>query len=931
MSELSRTCSRIALMPCGISLALGALMGLGFAGTPALAQTNAAAGQPGGDLEEIVVTANRRTTDIQKTALAITAISADSLAKDNINQLADINGRVPGLEITKASGYETIVSIRGIGLGTPENELTTSPGVGTFVDGVYIANSISLDETLFDLDHIEVQRGPQGALYGQSSTGGALILVTKQPVIGEFSGSGSVTVGDYNLHREQGEVNIPISDQFAIRLSAQNYGHDGFTKDNYFPNLYLDDANDASGKVAFLFQPTDDFKATLTTQFYSSDFNGASQKSVNDPNPSPYVVTQDYPPRFALNTNLTHLNLEWDLPWFTVKSVTAYQYLDHHQQEDSSRSAFELIHTYDDVAGWNTHLQNFNEEFDILSNPGSDLDWITGVFALSQKTRQMVTEFECPSASVFYCATAPTPAQLAVTPTIENPPSATYSVPNNLVFGQDLRANHQAYAWFAQGTYHITDDLRFTAGVRVNYDGYTTNTVTDGVAGSLHAGYWDLIPTWRGELDYDVTPDNLVYASFSRGYKPGGINTSNAANGKAVLATPTFDPETNTAYEIGAKNKFFDNALRANVAAFYYIYRNMQYIATDPEEFAGGIENIPSVHVWGGEAELSYTTLAQRLHTSGNVSLLGGEVASSYYAIDSTIQQRLIATVPACQYGGAFYNPGCFKAEEAAARNLSGNTPAQLPNVLASVSISYDLPIPTGMLTPRLEYVYRGTFQQRVFNQPGVDSVPAYSILNLNLEYIPTDDQNLSVQFIVTNLTDKAGVNSRYTDPYGTFTTSQQFIPPRQILGTVSYAFNAGNEEPATTQAAYTPPPPVAPTPAPSVAHSYMVFFDFNKSDLTPQATAIVDQAARNASPAKATELVVTGHTDTVGSDAYNMRLSRRRAESVAAQLEKDGIPSSEIEIVAKGKHDLLVPTGDGVREPQNRRVTIVYSGGPTS
>jgi outer membrane protein OmpA-like peptidoglycan-associated protein len=107
-----------------------------------------------------------------------------------------------------------------------------------------------------------------------------------------------------------------------------------------------------------------------------------------------------------------------------------------------------------------------------------------------------------------------------------------------------------------------------------------------------------------------------------------------------------------------------------------------------------------------------------------------------------------------------------------------------------------------------------------------------------------------------------------------------------------------------------------------------MVFFDFNKSDLTAEAASIVDQAAKNAGPAKATEITVTGHTDTVGSDAYNMRLSKRRADSVAAELEKDGIPSSEIAIVAKGKRDLLVPTKDGVREPQNRRVTIVYDGG---
>jgi len=122
-----------------------------------------------------------------------------------------------------------------------------------------------------------------------------------------------------------------------------------------------------------------------------------------------------------------------------------------------------------------------------------------------------------------------------------------------------------------------------------------------------------------------------------------------------------------------------------------------------------------------------------------------------------------------------------------------------------------------------------------------------------------------------------------------------------------------------------------AGAPLVTVAKSYLVFFDFDRSDLTPEATGIVKQAAANAGPAKATEIDVTGHTDTMGSDAYNMRLSRRRAESVAAQLENDGIPASEIAIFAKGKRDLLVPTADGVREPQNRRVQIVYSGGPTS
>jgi iron complex outermembrane receptor protein len=898
------------------SCALVALLsGIGAARAQGGDQPSAGPASPAGGVEEIVVTAERRTTNIQKTALAVTALQADSLEKSNVQQLADINGRVPSLEITKSSGYETVVTIRGVGYETPENEPTTSPGVSLFIDGVYVANTISLDQTLFDIDHVEVLRGPQGALYGQSSTGGAISIVTKQPKLDDFSGTVDAQFGDYGLHRERGEINIPIGDTFAIRASVQEYAHDGFTKDNYFKNYYLDDAGDTSGKIAFLWQPTDDFKATLTTQFYSSDFNGQAQKNINDPNPDPYTVTQDYPSRFALDTNITHLNLEWDLPWFTVTSVTAYQYLDHHQQEDSSRSAFSLIGAYDDVAAWNTKLYNYNEEFDLRSNGDTSFDWITGVFALSQKTQQYVAEFGG--------TTAPTPADLIVYPSIEvNPPS-------NLSFGQKIVSDRKSYSWFAQGTYHFTDDLRLVGGVRLNYDSVDLYTLNFGKSLAT-SSYWDLVPTWIGRLEYDLTSDNMLYASAARGYKPGG---SNAPAG-GVFIIPSFSPETNTSFEIGSKNQFLDKHLRVNVAAFYYLYKNMQYIYTDPVPYAGNLTNIPSIHIWGGEVESSYTGGPEdRLKVDATLGVEAGQIEGNYYALDSTIQQHITQTNPACAFGippsyaGPYGQPACWAAELAAIRNVGGNSPAKMPGVTASIALSYDFPVYAGTLTPRVEYIYRGQFWQRIFAEPSVDNVPAYSLVNLNFEYVP-DDSPWKVDFAVTNLFDTAGVNSKYTDPYGTYATSEQFIPPRQILGTISYSFGGPSSEPETAPAAYVPPPAAAPAPAPK---SYLVFFDFNKSDLTPEALTIVDTAAKNAGPAKVTQLTVTGHTDTVGSDAYNMRLSRRRAESVAAELEKDGIPSSEIEIVAKGKRDLLVPTKDGVKEPQNRRVQIVYSGEASS
>jgi outer membrane protein OmpA-like peptidoglycan-associated protein len=183
------------------------------------------------------------------------------------------------------------------------------------------------------------------------------------------------------------------------------------------------------------------------------------------------------------------------------------------------------------------------------------------------------------------------------------------------------------------------------------------------------------------------------------------------------------------------------------------------------------------------------------------------------------------------------------------------------------------------------------------------------------LSYAVMDNVSLSVEYRWFSRTDEnypRGVTNDYDH--------------NSVLVGVRYSFG----EPAVVeekQAVYVAPPP----PPPAAPRNYLVFFDFNKSDLTSDAKRIVDQAATNAQSSHVTQLEVTGHTDTVGSDAYNMRLSRRRAESVSAELQAQGVPSSEIAIFAKGKRDLLVPTADGVREPQNRRVQIVFGGGPTS
>ena len=423
----------------------------------------------------VVITAEHREVDIQKAALAVTAVNAKTLDQSGVVNVIGLSSIVPGLQVTKASGFENLVAIRGVGSETPENSLTTVPGVAEFVDGVYIANTISLDQTFFDIDNIQVLRGPQGALYGQSSLGGAILINTQQPRLGVVDGKVDLTFGTYGLARERAEMNIPLSDDLAVRFSAQKFDHTGFTKDPLIPNFTLDDQHDMSGKAALLWRPNDNFKATLTVQGYYADQHGDAQKNILDPSPDPRVVFQDYPAHFRLQNDLAHLNLEWDQPGFIIKSVTGYQYLAHVQREDSSRSAFSLIGEYDDVAAWNTWVNNWTEEFDVLSPPGQKLEWTVGVFGLTQHTHQFVAEFECLHPAPFGnppSCSAPTPAEVSVPPNIETSP------PGNLAYGNDSHATHWSVAVFGQATYHVSDALRVTAGVRWNHDyAHTTDAL----------------------------------------------------------------------------------------------------------------------------------------------------------------------------------------------------------------------------------------------------------------------------------------------------------------------------------------------------------------------------------------------------------------------------------------------------------------------
>jgi outer membrane protein OmpA-like peptidoglycan-associated protein len=411
-------------------------------------------------------------------------------------------------------------------------------------------------------------------------------------------------------------------------------------------------------------------------------------------------------------------------------------------------------------------------------------------------------------------------------------------------------------------------------------------------------------PGWNLGLDEQITPDTLIYLRSGNAYRPGGSNL------QVPAPYDVYHPEHATDVELGVKTdwSFDEIKARTDASIFHTYYKDIQVaeVVSIPSQVQGLPPTSQSITQNAASANIEGAEIEQVFNLPFGLDIEGhGSYFTSKYA-----------SYPAVFGGGT---PG-FQ---------------YVPRFQFAVTPTYHLPVDesVGDITASITWFWYGHESSSPISNEPLNNIPHYQDFDIRADWKNILGRPFDLGFFMTNATNNLHIVGIIPLNTSTGFSSVAYNPPRMFGFSLKYRFSAddfGGEAPA---APYTPPPVAAPAPPPaaSVAHSYMVFFDFNKSDLTPQAVAIVDQAAANAGPAKATELTVTGHTDTVGSDAYNMRLSRRRAESVAAELEKAGIKSSEIEIVAKGKHDLLVPTGDGVREPQNRRVTIVYDGGAVS
>ena len=727
-------------------------------------------------LEEITVTAQRHEVSLQDAALAVSVLSGEEFDNSNIGRLDNFNGYVPGLTIAKNDGAGRVVSIRGVGWETAQN-LSTQPSVLMYVDGVYMANPLSMGTDFGDLERIEVFRGPQGTEFGQGTTGGAINLVTIRPDSQAVSANVGVTLGTYNMVRARAAVNVPVGEDSAIRASFQQYSHDGFSEisGGAFDGYDLDDADSFTAKLAYLWEPSDAFSAYVTALVSNSSQHAAAQRNVDEPLGGVRDLSQDFAGIFDLDNTVFSAILEWELaPGMLLKSITGYQELEKRQSVDGDRMNESLVATdilgffvttanWDVLTFWDNDSEAFSQELN-LSYTGDSVDWVVGAYYLDHENFNHFLE-----------ANGPAPFSDSID-ALANPNATTLPpFQSVLSFVEARTVTREDWAAYAQARFHVGKRTTLVAGGRFQSEDQLDEAVQFFFIPSSQTLDNDKF-TWKLGLDYQLSDDHLLYGLISTGWKNGGTNPG-ALNG-AINVPVVYQPAEVTSFEFGSKKTLADGRLNLNIAAFLYDYENLQFMEEDPVPFAGGTGNIPSTDIYGIESEFNWL-LSDTWRLDGHLTWLDGEFNDDHFTLDVVDFRE--ALVPGLI---GLFTPEGFNARLALSQttNVKGNTPPKLVDFSARMALTNTHEMGNGTLTSRIEYVHRGEYQYRVYNNPLVDTVPSYDIFNLSFDY-HMPGRNLTIGLGASNLFDEDGVNSRFSNPFGLLTTSEEFIPPREVFG----------------------------------------------------------------------------------------------------------------------------------------------------
>lgn len=682
-------------------------------------------------LDEVVVTAQKRTENLQEVPIAVSAIAEDRVDQLHATRLSDLTAVAPNFSVEKANGT---VYIRGVGGGG--RNIGFGGRAGVYLDGVYIGQVASLNQTLLDIDHVEVLRGPQGHLFGRNTVSGAANIITRAPGY-EFGGELILGAGNSNYGSIGLRADLPIvADKVLAKASIGVEKRDGFTRNLFSGDTVMGSLDSQSYRAAVRFLPNEDLTIDVSADYMRDhSFRGGPEAVSNltgggttDPNaPAPWVVNTNTPRFKHAETGGAALNVNYELAGgSTITSITAYRTSKQAIQADNDYSPIDFLHTL-----YQDEFKQWTQELRLASPNEGRLRYVAGIFLLKEDADTVRVAAWGPMVGLL---------GLGIPPNSSTPSSASIET--------------TSYAAFGSLDFEITDRFTLNAGGRYTSEKRKLDFDLDGSNSGL-VGIATL-NNFRDEADenrftpsvgvtFKASEDVNLYAKYSTGFKSGGwnidfLNRNQVRDlnndGRADFA---FDTETVQSYEIGAKTELFDRRLRLNMAAFIADYDDYQINRF--VQFPGGITVI----------QLSN---AAKVHTEG-----------AELSIEALPIAGLRLTLDAAYMDATFDD---FKGGGAAGSDATGNELPFSPKWSGSASAQYtfDLPSIGSELTLFGQYAYRSrTYagQENLANQ----LLDSRNIVNarVTLTHI---DSNWAVSLWGSNITDDDYLTNRTADFLGT-------------------------------------------------------------------------------------------------------------------------------------------------------------------
>ncbi|WP_235528860.1 TonB-dependent receptor [Phenylobacterium sp. Root1277] len=574
----------------------------------------------GAYVEEVVVTAAKRSENLQSVPISVSAITGDSLAQSRVDSVDALVTRVPNLQLSSTVGPNTpIFAVRGVSMS--DFSLSQASPVATYYDEVYKGNFALLGVAMYDLERVEVLRGPQGTLYGKNTTGGAVNLISRDAKLGETSGYVDAGYGNYNRVDVNGAVNLPLGEDAALRVAGAYSRADGWFE-SVTPGIRdLNEVREYGVRATLNYEPTDGVRLKLvgSTSFQNPQNYGiyATPEATNRPGLDTWEIASNIPDRRRARTWSLALHADVDLSdTLTLTSITSWDKGTLRFVEDTDgKATSELEITYGDRAS------QFAQDVRLTSHTGGPFDFILGAYFNREKVfntnlLKMMNDLDVNS-----------DGGVDASDCIDSGFIAACQLSNQFY------QTKKSYALYTDVKYELGEDLTLRGGLRYTRDDGEQDDYRSAAYSADGVLITDLIaPTGleysaknlSGKIgvDYKLTSNNMIYATISTGYRAPSFNAQAFIDPSEITVAKA---EKVTSYEVGAKTQFADRRVTLNMAAFYYDYRNQQFLNIDAATARQQLLNIPKSRIFGGEAELS-AYVNQILSVRAGLGLLSTEI-----------------------------------------------------------------------------------------------------------------------------------------------------------------------------------------------------------------------------------------------------------------------------------------------------------------